>query len=76
MANRIYSASGFELNPAFVKIISDSFRAEIEQLDFTQSETASGKINEWVEQVTRSKITNLISPSKLCLCRDHDSSVS
>jgi serpin B len=62
IANRVYAATGFELNPSFTKIISESFRAEIEQLDFSQQTTAARKINGWVEQVTRNRIKDLISP--------------
>jgi len=65
-ANRVYTKTGFVLNPTFVQVVQENFHAEVEQVDFSAStEAAAGKINTWVEKVTRDKIKDLIEPSDL-----------
>jgi len=38
--------------------------AEIEQLDFSKATESASTINKWVEDTTRGKITDLITPGK------------
>jgi serpin B len=60
-ANRIYSQTGFALNPTYLDVLRNSLKAEAKQLDFAKSAESAQAINGWVEQVTRNKIKNLVS---------------
>jgi serine protease inhibitor len=48
----------------FKKILSNHFHTDLEQLNFEEAEKSAEIINNWVAEVTRDKIKDLISPSK------------
>jgi serpin B len=60
-ANRLYTQTGFETKNEFSSILSKSFHAEAQRLDFAKSAESATTINKWVEEATRDKIKNLIS---------------
>ncbi|CAG7786209.1 unnamed protein product [Allacma fusca] len=64
-ANRIYSQTGFALNPSYLDTLRTSLKADAKQLDFSKSAESAQIINGWVEQITRNKIQNLVSPDDL-----------
>jgi serpin B len=64
MANRLWAQKGHRFEQPFLAITRDRFMAELEPLDFAQSEQARQTINSWVEKETGGKIQDLI-PSGL-----------
>lgn len=65
LANRLWGQESYEFLPSFLQITRDYYGAELARLDFAQNEQASKTINQWVEEQTESKITDLISPDAL-----------
>lgn len=59
IANKIYIANQYKLDPAFSNVVRSHFFAEIENVDFTQN--AANKINEWIEVKTNGKIQNVVT---------------
>lgn len=59
-ANRLWGAADYRFEPGFLNLTRDSYRAEIQSLDFKHPEPARRKINAWVEEQTRRKIVDLI----------------
>ncbi len=60
-ANKIYSDDNFELEKSFVDTIENHFHGEIEQVDFSDADKSSKKINDWVLAKTNNKIKDLIN---------------
>lgn len=65
MANKIYVAKNFVVNPKFNEILSLKFNATAESIDFIQNQIAATAINRWVERQTNNLIRDLISPDIL-----------
>ena len=65
LANRLWGQESYEFLPAFLQITRGKYGAELARLDFAQPDHASQTINEWVEEQTDNKITDLISPDAL-----------
>ncbi len=63
-ANRLYTKTGFQIQPEFSKGVKDNFLAEVEQLDFVQTVASAATINGWVEKTTHGKIKDLIPPGR------------
>ncbi|XP_055964491.1 serpin B6-like [Sorex fumeus] len=62
-ANRLFSASGFEILSSFKESCLKFYHAEMEQLDFAgASEESRQHINSWVAEKTEDKIKNLLAP--------------
>lgn len=64
MANKIYTSTGFDIEPEFIKTTSINFKSEIESIDFKNSDSASKKINEWCENNTEHRIKDIIQPGE------------
>jgi len=64
-ANRVYVKNGYTLLDAYVEGIKKYYGGELEQVDFTDSQNTAKKINQFVEEATRNKIHDLISPDSL-----------
>lgn len=61
IANRLFPQAGFEFRPGFFPRLKEKYGAEPEPLNFKEeAEAATRRINEWVEEQTRERITNLI----------------
>ena len=66
IANAIWAQKGYLFLDEFIRIVRQSYRAELNQADFaTAEEAARQAINSWVEQQTNQKIKNLIQPGVL-----------
>ncbi|WP_435011407.1 serpin family protein [Tundrisphaera lichenicola] len=65
IANRLWGKKGLHYLPAFLSIVKDQYRAGLEELDFTATEQARSRINDWVERQTEGKIVDLIPPDVL-----------
>jgi serpin B len=60
-ANRIYLQTGYELVPAFERLLQTRYAAPLELLDFARDPEASRKrINAWVARNTHDKIEELL----------------
>lgn len=64
-ANKIYAGNGFKILDDFKVLATESYKAGIENLDFSQPKKAASKINQWVEKQTNNKIQKLINPDTL-----------
>lgn len=58
VANRLYVRNGLELLESYATIAKDQYAAPIEQVDF--SEATRQRVNQWVEDQTNKRITDLI----------------
>ncbi|MBN2280011.1 MAG: serpin family protein [Candidatus Marinimicrobia bacterium] len=59
IANSIWVREGFSVEPEFLNINIAYFHAEIDNLDFSQTEAAE-VINDWVAEATHNKIETII----------------
>ena len=65
VANRLWGQKGFHFLPAFLKVASDDYGAELGLVDFKQAEGARKTINSWIEKQTDHKIQDLLAPGVL-----------
>lgn len=65
VANRLWGQEGYEFRADFLELTRDKYGAELARLNFGQNQAASQTINQWVEEQTEKKITNLIPPQAL-----------
>ncbi|CAF3059647.1 unnamed protein product [Rotaria sp. Silwood2] len=62
LANRLYAQKAYQLQEEYLKIVQNSFKADIKLEDFENESTqAVQRINTWVEQQTNNLIRNLLS---------------
>jgi len=64
-ANTIFMNKEFHISPVYKEKVRRTFHSNIHTLNFAHSERSAMRINRWVEEKTRDKIRNLISPSML-----------
>ena len=61
IANRLFGEKTYSFEPAFVALSSEVFGAALEPVSFkTEAPAVTKHINEWVEQKTERRITNLL----------------
>lgn len=60
IANAAWGQQGFEFRPEYLAQVKDLYHAQLNSLDFAQSDAAKNTINQWVDDQTRGKIKNLI----------------
>jgi len=66
VANSLWPAEQFELNPDYLELMKTMYGVEITALDYAgKPETSRKRINTWVETETREKIKDLITPGAL-----------
>jgi len=66
IANRLFVQEDYDFHPEYLATIKRDFGTPIEQMDFKKSPAAAAKlINAWVEEQTRKRIRNLISPGDI-----------
>ena len=65
VSNHLWVQQDYALVPAYAALTHDKYFAPVDSLDFKQGATSAQKINAWVSQSTRGKITNLISPRSI-----------
>ncbi|XP_026107611.1 neuroserpin-like [Carassius auratus] len=61
LANSLFLQTGVHFSEDFLQLMKKYFRAEVETVDFSQSEAVADRINSWVLNHTESKIQNLVS---------------
>jgi serpin B len=63
IANGLWGQKAHPFLPAFLDVAKTTYQAQVNQVDFrTQAEPVRREINDWVEQQTQGKITNLLQP--------------
>lgn len=55
IANALYVQNGFHVSDKFLQLVKKYFKAEVENVDFSQSAAVATQINKWVENHTNSK---------------------
>lgn len=64
-ANRLFGQNGYQFQPAYLSRVKKIFGSEMQELDFNQTSAAAKKINGWIEDSTRKRIRDLVSPDGL-----------
>jgi serpin B len=62
VANSLWPQTGYAFLSEFISLIQTHYGVTITPVDYGDSETARKTVNEWVEEKTEKKITDLISP--------------
>ncbi|KRZ53349.1 Leukocyte elastase inhibitor C, partial [Trichinella nativa] len=60
LANRLFARNSLKLLPAYLARIRQTFKADVDLVDFSNGAAAAEKINRWVANETNDKIQNLI----------------
>ncbi|XP_053246429.1 neuroserpin [Podarcis raffonei] len=61
LANSLYVQSGFHVSDKFLQLMKTYFRAEVEDVDFSQNIAVASHINRWVENHTNNMIKDFVS---------------
>lgn len=66
LANSLFLQQGVAFNPDFLRLVRKLLRAEVETVDFSQSEAVAQQINSWVENRTEgeSRSHDRLQPSQ------------
>lgn len=64
-ANRLFGQTGYQFQPAYLGLVNKTFGSEMQEIDFNKPEIAAKKINAWIEDSTRKRIRDLVSPDAL-----------
>ena len=64
-ANRLYVMKEYNLIQKFINKLKECYLASSTKIDFGNEEAARNEINQWVENVTKDKIKQLIAPGIL-----------
>ncbi|GBP43728.1 Alaserpin [Eumeta japonica] len=65
LASKMYVAQEYQIQDQFEADTRQLFDSEIKNIDFVKSTQAASEINQWVENKTNHRITNLVSPNSL-----------
>lgn len=60
IANSLYLQNGFHISDKFIQLMKKYFKAEVENVDFSQGSTVADHINAWVENHTNSMLSSFI----------------
>ncbi|KAM4772102.1 neuroserpin [Rhinophrynus dorsalis] len=61
IANSLYLQNGFHISDKFIQLMKRYFKAEVENVDFSQGSAVANHINVWVENHTNNRIRDLFS---------------
>ncbi|KAF5298604.1 hypothetical protein FQR65_LT09699 [Abscondita terminalis] len=64
-ANKIYVREDIQLKNDFKAIAQNTFKSEVQNINFKNKKAATNEINKWVELKTKDKIKNLLSESSI-----------
>lgn len=65
LANSFWGSKDLSFNEDYKKKVADNFGAEIENVDFLDSEKTASKINGWVNEKTHKMIPKIVTPEML-----------
>jgi serpin B len=63
VANRLWGQRNYRFQPQFLTTTRTHYGAELESVDFEQPGQAAITINAWIQEQTRGKIKDLVSPA-------------
>lgn len=72
IANSLYVQNGFHISDKFLQLVKKYFKAEVENIDFSQSAAVATHINKWVENHTNSKSTSffyILTAVSICVSK-------
>ncbi|KFQ21843.1 Neuroserpin, partial [Merops nubicus] len=61
IANSLYVQNGYHISDKFLQLVKKYFKAEVENIDFSQSAAVATHINKWVENHTNNMIKDFVS---------------
>merc|ERR1711942_361006 len=64
-ANKLFAKKDFSILRDFQEILNDTFHSSIQNIEVGEPKVAAEKINNWVEEMTKNKIKNLIDESMI-----------
>src|SRR5215813_2166824 len=62
LANAVWRQEGYAFKESFLKALAHGLRAHVQFADFGDAAGAARRINAWVEEETRGRIRDLLSP--------------
>jgi serpin B len=65
VANSLWGQKGYPFFPSFLKQTAENYQADVNTVDFRETEKARQTINRWVEKNTRQKIKGMFGPNTL-----------
>ena len=66
VANRLFGQQGYQFRPPFLELVERTYGAPLQSMDFIGNANAERvKINNWVEEQTKQRITDLIPGNAL-----------
>ena len=65
MANSLWASPRTEVNPDYLDILARSCGSGVYEVDFRDASTAADRINSWIEEQTRDRIKDRLSPQLL-----------
>lgn len=65
LANAVWCQQGYAFKGAFLKALAGDLRAHVQFADFGDAAGAARRINAWVEEETRGRIRDLLSPRQI-----------
>jgi len=63
VANGAFISNAFQVVPEYKRNLKQYYDANVESVDFGNNEAAARRINNWVKDVTRGYITDIITPA-------------
>jgi len=64
-ANKLFAKKNFSIMRDFQETLNNTFHSGIQNIDVGEPKAAAEKINNWVEEMTKNKIKNLIDESMI-----------
>nr|XP_056705983.1 neuroserpin [Euleptes europaea] len=61
LANSLYVQDGYHVSDKFLQLMKKYFKAEVENVDFSQNLAVASQINRWVENHTNNMIKDFVS---------------
>ncbi|HXP60261.1 MAG TPA: serpin family protein, partial [Dongiaceae bacterium] len=66
IADALWTQTGYPFLPAFLRIATDQYQANLNQADFiTQADAVRAEVNHWVAQETLNRIQDILPPGSL-----------
>lgn len=64
-ANKVYIKENLPVKKNFLNVAQKTFKADVDNINFSDNVRAAQTINEWIETQTQNKIRNLVNPQSL-----------
>ncbi|EDV23672.1 uncharacterized protein TRIADDRAFT_50363 [Trichoplax adhaerens] len=64
-ANCIFTQKGFPILPFYLKLVRDFYHSDVKEVDFSDSQSTTNLINQWIDKMTNHKISQLFDPADI-----------